>query len=213
MPAEADRQAAVLAQFVAAGRHHVEVYGMEWGDPDESVSLKIVRDDFLLANLRPGMTALEIGSGGGRWSRYFIGRVNRAVLVDATEASEAAIRQRFDWPGFKFALSPDGGLPEASAASIDFAFSFDTFVHFDRELFDQYAGEVGRVLKIGGKFVLHYARRWPDGQPNETHFKYREDGDVARVLRDAGVELTGKKLELRGGCGSMVVEAVRKPKR
>lgn len=155
------------------------------------------------------MTALEIGSGGGRWSRYFAGRVTRACLVDATVASEIAIRSHCDWPGFGFIVSPDGALPALQSESIDFAFSFDTFVHFDPALFDRYIVELGRVLKPSAKFILHYARRWPECEQDDTIFFYREKEDVKRLLAEFGFGLTGRELELRGGFGSIVVEAVK----
>ncbi|HEU5142044.1 MAG TPA: hypothetical protein VFU04_02690, partial [Solirubrobacterales bacterium] len=46
------------------------IYGMEWGDPDVLPPLKHVRDNYLLPYLDPTKTVLEIGPGGGRWTRY-----------------------------------------------------------------------------------------------------------------------------------------------
>lgn len=206
---ESERQAWGLEMFADGRIRKSPIYGCHWGDPDAGGLLRRVRDEFLLANLQSGMTALEIGSGGGRWSRYFVGRVARAILVDGTQASEAAIREHCDWPWFEFLVSPDGSLPSVPDDSIGFAFSFDTFVHFEPPLFDRYVSEIGRVLKPGGRLVLHYARRWPECVQKDECFKYREPEEVAAILESAGMSPAGREIEFRGGLGSMLVEAVR----
>ena len=150
---EASHQAESLERFVAAGHHRDAIYGLQWGDPLISPLLARVKEEFLLPALCPAITALEIGCGGGRWSRYFAGRVKKAFLVDATPAAEAAIRSHTDWAGFEFLMPVGTRLPELADASIDYVFSFDTFVHFHRELFDGYVREIGRILKPGG--LLH----------------------------------------------------------
>jgi len=41
-------------------------------------------------------------------------------------------------------------------ASIDFVFSFDSFVHPTRDVVEAYLRELGRKLKIGGKGFIHH---------------------------------------------------------
>ncbi|PYI61656.1 MAG: hypothetical protein DMC60_04780 [Verrucomicrobia bacterium] len=45
-------------------------------------------------------------------------------------------------------------IPEGS---IDFVFSFDSFVHPDREIVEAYLSELGTKLKIGGKGFIHHS--------------------------------------------------------
>jgi hypothetical protein len=42
-------------------------------------------------------------------------------------------------------------------ASVDFVFSFDSFVHLRRELVADYLSELARTLKIGGKGFIHHS--------------------------------------------------------
>jgi len=42
-------------------------------------------------------------------------------------------------------------------ASVDFVFSFDSFVHLRRELVEAYLSELGRTLKLGGKGFIHHS--------------------------------------------------------
>ena len=49
------------------------IYGLEWGDPQTDPALRWVRDHYLLPYVNPDHTAIEIGPGGGRWTRYLLG--------------------------------------------------------------------------------------------------------------------------------------------
>jgi hypothetical protein len=42
-------------------------------------------------------------------------------------------------------------------ASVDFVFSFDSFVHLRREIVQAYLSELARILKMGGKGFLHHS--------------------------------------------------------
>src|SRR5205823_12960691 len=42
-------------------------------------------------------------------------------------------------------------------ASVDFVFSFDSFVHLPREIVAGYLNELRRTLKIGGKGFIHHS--------------------------------------------------------
>ena len=46
-------------------------------------------------------------------------------------------------------MIPDG--------AVDFVFSFDSFVHPDREIVEAYLRELGTKLKIGGKGFIHHS--------------------------------------------------------
>lgn len=207
---ESDRQAAALERYVLEGYHGRRMYGTQYGMPEDDAFLRSIRDTWLLPSLLPGDRVLEIGAGGGRWSRHFVGKVKSAVLVDGTEASELAVKAWYDWRAFRFIVSKDGVLATVANASIDYCWTFDTFVHFDVPLFDRYLSEIGRALVPGGKLHLHYARLWPGHeQVNRTCFRYRDEEEVAAVLKKAGLELTGRRVEIHTGFGSVLVEARR----
>jgi SAM-dependent methyltransferase len=206
---EAQTQTTALDAFVTSGRHRSGLYGIEWGDPDVAPHLRQVRDEWLIPSLAPEATVLEVGSGGGRWSRYFVARVKRTILIDGTWASAHAIRDRFRWPGFEFQIAPAGRLPLVRSGEADYVFSFDTFVHFDAPLFNCYIEEIGRVLRPGGRLHLHYARRWPDSAAEPQSFRYRVEADVAYHLGFAGLRLSERRVEFHGQLGSVLVEAVR----
>jgi hypothetical protein len=49
------------------------IYGLQWGDPQAHPALGWVRDHYLLPYVNPDHSAVEIGPGGGRWTRYLLG--------------------------------------------------------------------------------------------------------------------------------------------
>jgi hypothetical protein len=48
------------------------IYGRHWGDPDQIPALRLIRDTYLYPFINPDHAALEIGQGGGRWTKYLL---------------------------------------------------------------------------------------------------------------------------------------------
>ena len=206
MSDEAERQQAALRAFVRAGEHHRRLYGQEWGDPTRSPMLTAVLARFLTPFLAPTATVLEIGTGGGRWTREMVGRAGRLILVDAVPEFESAVREQLPDIEATFLVSPDGRLPGVESAVADLAFSFDTFVHFGPALFDRYVETVGRVLRPGGHFALHHARAHAECASGAGCFQYREEAEVDGLLVRCGLRPVDA-LALPHGFGSRVVMA------
>lgn len=197
---ESTRQVKELEAFQGTG-----IYGIEWGDPDTDPWLHSVVTDWIGPNIGPEQTILEIGSGGGRWSRY-LQNCKLAYLVDASRKSEELIRRICDCSRFRFVLSSDGWLPDIESDSIDYIFSFDTFVHFEAALFYFYMVEFRRVLKPGGTLHLHYASA-VGKEHNPKCFKYREQQDVEDALRSFGFQVPIRQEVRECGFGSILLEA------
>lgn len=206
---EASMQQAALRQFVVSGQHQPQIYGLQWGDPRRDRHLQEVVEHALIPYVpSSGGTIVETGAGGGRWSRELIGRAARLILVDGEPLFEQAIRRHTDCRSVEFVVSLDGTFPTIADASVDFVFSFDTFVHFHNELFDRYLTSIGRILTPGGFLTLHYAHYYPDlPDHNADHFNYRRDEDVADVLAQHQLRLTGAQIDFKMGWGSKLVVA------
>lgn len=61
-----------IKRAVHAFRENGGLYGLEWGDPECDPPLVYVKNHFLLEHLSTDATVLEIGPGGGRWTRYLL---------------------------------------------------------------------------------------------------------------------------------------------
>ncbi len=161
-------------------------YGLQWGDPDRRVGywmdrllpfrrprapgpLYKVVDQYITPYLRPDATVLEIGCGGGRWTKYLVG-ARKLICVDINDEFFEGIQLRFPKANIQFHKSAGSDLRTIEDSSVDFVFSFGTFVHIEPERIRGYLSEVQRVLVGGGVAVVHYAEKSkPEGRKN-AHF-------------------------------------------
>src|SRR5271165_6960969 len=70
------------------------IYGLEWGDPDVWTPLQFIRDRYVVPFVKPDHVAMDIGCGGGRWTRYLLG-FKTVYAVDYYEELVAEFRRAF----------------------------------------------------------------------------------------------------------------------
>jgi hypothetical protein len=106
----------------------------------------------------PAETILEIAPGFGRWTYYLKDYCQELWIVDRAEKCIEECRRRFAVDSHVRCYVNDGrSLSMIPDASIDFIFSFDSFVHTDREVVEAYLCELGTKLKPGGKGFIHHS--------------------------------------------------------
>ena len=161
-------------------------YGDHWGDPTLSTlryHLRRLRGDkpaprnlakvvkrYLRPHVTPDSVVLEIGPGGGRWTQFLIS-AREVVLVELNAQFFRYLRKRFRRNRRKLRFYQTSGYELAGIddGSIDFVFSFGTFVHIDPEGIVEYLGEIARVLRSGGTGTIQYADRTkPSSRPCPT---------------------------------------------
>lgn len=130
--------------------------GEEW-TPDENWRMEIVTNG-ILRFLEPGMDVLEIGPGGGRWTEHLLGRQPHSLLgVDLSPKCVELCRERFgQYLQARFEANDGRSLSMVEDASIDYAWSFDVFVHMDAPTIHAYLAELKRVMRPGAVAVIHY---------------------------------------------------------
>lgn len=135
------------------------ILGEEWAAPDRT---QFVFERFALPFLRPDARVVEIGPGGGKFSRLIIERCHELALVDISQEmlqrANAACSGRA-----RELLVQDGNLEALASSSVDLVFSYDVFIHLEAEEIFRYFAEVNRVLIAGGIFSVHsstYESRW-----------------------------------------------------
>ncbi len=159
--------------------------------------------------LQDGMAVLELGSGPGFVTRYLLDLVPQSVItcleIDPVMITQAE-RYLQDWRGERVRIVPgsifDIPLPDNT---YDFAFARFLFQHLPDPI--TAAREVMRVLRPGGKFVIHDidadlgGLRVPKTPPEieaiyarASRLQTQRGGNarigrnLARILRDAGYE-------------------------
>jgi SAM-dependent methyltransferase len=133
--------------------------GEEWSEPWGSSAAQW--SGTILPRIRdclPAGTILEIAAGFGRWTRYLKDHCQQLWIVDKSAECIEACRRRFaDEPRVHCHLNDGRSLSMIPDASIDFVFSFDSFVHPNRDVIEAYLRELGTKLKPGGKGFIHHS--------------------------------------------------------
>lgn len=121
---------------------------------------KSVIQRLIVPNVGNESTILEIGPGHGRWSRYLAKYAASLILVDLSpkciEFCRSLFTQRHN---LRYLVNDGRSLAGVEDASVDFIWSFDTFVHMEKQVIGSYLGEIFRVLKPDGRAVIHHPGR------------------------------------------------------
>lgn len=173
-------------------------YGDQWGDPSvgrlaylwrkfrhgqriPGYLAKVV-ERYIHPYVHPDATVLEIGAGGGRWTQYLLG-AREVVVVELNREFFPYLEERFRDEAGKLRFHETSGyeIGGVDDGTVDFVFSFGTFVHIGPKGIDEYLGEIRRVLVLGGVGVIHYADR------SKKHFSDREHQGFS--------DMDGRKME------------------
>jgi SAM-dependent methyltransferase len=99
---------------------------------------------------------LELACGHGRHSAKVYSQIGQLTLVDAVEENIAACRNRFSG-STRFVANNGSDLFSVPDQSQTAVFSYDAMVHFEFADTLGYLPEISRVLKPGGRALLHYS--------------------------------------------------------
>ena len=151
-------------------------YGDQWGDPSlgglallwrrvrrgerPPGDLAKVLKHYLSPYVTADASVLEIGPGGGRWTQFLM-PAREIVLVDLNAEFFPYLEDRFRDHAAKLRFYQTSGyeLAGVETESVDFVFSFGTFVHIRPQGIDEYLAEISRVLRPGGVASIQYADR------------------------------------------------------
>lgn len=172
-------------------RTRAYAYGDQWGTIESYPPLQAVRDAWLLPFVGPDRTILEIGTGGGRWTQFLL---DAATLysVDINPVMLDYAAHRFGRVENLRLLHTDGtSLPGIAPGSLDFVFSFGTFVHIDAPQIAAYLRALRPLLRPSADVVLHYADKTKPTAAQNIHFAHTDAllmetllcGEGYRVIR------------------------------
>lgn len=114
---------------------------------------------FIVPNIRPESTVLEIGPGHGRWSALIPHRVPKGTvhLVDLSPSCIEFCKKRLsEYTNIQYHVNDGRSLQPIADQSVDFVFSFDAFVHIEEQEVRAYAREFHRVMKPQSMGVIHH---------------------------------------------------------
>jgi phospholipid N-methyltransferase len=156
-----------------------DIYGLKWGDPDYVAPLKFIRDRYILPYVNAKHNAIEIGPGGGRWTRYLLG-FGKLHVVDYHPELLKELKNNFKEKNILFIKNNGTDFPRIEKGTVDYLFSFGTFVHLDKHLIGAYLKNMKSKIKPGANIVIQYSDKTKimaqlnDGFSDNTPAKMRQ---------------------------------------
>ena len=153
------RQRGLLARLkrVLKRESRFDLYGLDWGDPEAVEPLRYMRQHYIDPYVNPEHTAVELGPGGGRWTRYLLGFKEIYAIDYHQELLDELKRNYAHYSHIHFIKNSGNDFPGVAAKSVDFVFSFGVFVHLDLDIIKAYLANMRAILKPRANVVLQYS--------------------------------------------------------
>ena len=164
------------------------LYGLHWGDPETDGVLKVIRDEWLLPYVNPDHDAVEIGPGGGRWTRYML-EFRRLYVVDYHQELLDELRTNFAQENITTIKNNGNDFPSIAPKSIDFLFSFGVFVHLDVNIIEKYAAAMKSIMKDDGDIVIQYADKDKEDAKRNPAFSENNPRIMRSLIEKAGFRI------------------------
>lgn len=198
-----ERQNGLLRRFHRAIRELVSpkrFYGLQWGDPETSGPQGYMRDKYVLPYVKPDQVGLEIGPGGGRWTRYLLG-FKHLYVVDYHAELLNELRRQCNRPNMQFIVNHGTDFPGVPASSVDYIVSIACFVHLETHLIESYLSNMYSVLKPGGNVVLTYSDKTKVGGQMNSTFSENSPERMRMIVKDAGFRILEEDLTVLWNSG------------
>jgi cyclopropane fatty-acyl-phospholipid synthase-like methyltransferase len=165
-------------------------YGDHWGIVEDRDDLIAVRKKFLDPFVSPEKVCMEIGCGGGRWTQYLLSS-RQLICVELNPEMFDYLRKRFADPvNVSYVTTNGHDLPSVAESSVDFIFSFGTFVHLEMEVIAGYVESLSRVMKPGADVVLQVSNRHKEhAAAQKTSFSDNSPEFMLETLSRNGIQV------------------------
>jgi SAM-dependent methyltransferase len=155
---------------------------------------------------------LDLACGQGRHAAQFVERAGHVTLFDTSPIAIEACRARFEARrNLTYILSESGrSLAPIADASLTAVMSYDAMVHFERGCVLGYVREVARVLRSGGRALIHHSvygkhpRR--DFRANPDWRAYMPEAEFKAAATGAGLRI--ESFEAFAWSGSEVTDGL-----
>lgn len=160
-----------------------------------------LRRTFMVPYVRPESTALEIGPGHGRWSVLLAPKVSMLHLADLSPSCLDFCKKRLaEYKHVRYHATDGKGFPAVETSTLDFVWSFDTFVHIEEPEVRSYARELRRAMKSQAMGVIHHPGS-PTPEQKANGCRSALDGrKFGTILAANGLHVIRQTSEWGDGC-------------
>lgn len=169
------------------------IYGFKWGDPDVVAPLKFIRDRYVLPYVNATHTAVEIGPGGGRWTKYLLG-FGKLYVVDYHSELLKELKKNFNKTNITFIKNNGTDFPDIEEGCVDYLFSFGMFVHLDNNLIEAYLKNMKSIVKPGANIVLQYSDKTKIMAQLNKDFSDNSPDKMRKMVSNAGYKILEEDL-------------------
>jgi SAM-dependent methyltransferase len=170
------------------------IYGLQWGDPETSDPLRFILDRYVRPYVKSDHTALEIGPGGGRWTRYLLD-FSKVYAIDYHLELLRELQRNFRrQKNLEFVKNNGADFPGVPDKSIDFLFSFGALVHIELDIIQQYLYNIKRIVKPGANIVLQYSDKTKIMAQLNPGFSNNSPEEMRQAVRTAGYQILEEDL-------------------
>lgn len=194
-PLNTDLHVKMLHRARARGRLERGVYGLHWGSPERRPDLRTVRDRWLVPYVHPDKVGLEIGPGGGRWTRYML-QFQRVYVVEYHAEVLAEFCKNFSQPNIVAIRNNGTDFPGIPAASVDFVFSFGVFVHLDADIIQAYLANLRGVVHFASQLVVQYSDKDKPRAKQNSDFSDNDPRRMRAMVEAAGYRIVEEDTSL-----------------
>jgi len=165
-----------------------KMYGLQWGDPEISGPQGFMRNRYVLPYVKADHVALEIGPGGGRWTRYLLG-FGRLYVIDYHAELLRELRERFNKPNMHFIVNNGADFPGVPEGSVDYVISVACFVHLEPNIIATYLKNILKILKPGGNAFITYSDKTKIGGQLNDSFSENSPARMREMVTQAGFRI------------------------
>jgi len=166
--------------------------GHEWSQSfgtTENLWNKYIFDD--IKEFR-GKRILEIAPGHGRMTQFLSILASELLVVDLNKLCIEKTKEKLGHHVLGYFINNGNDLPKIRDNSQDLVFSFDSFVHFHKNVIDDYLKEIYRVLKSGGRGYIHHS--WLEGGSDYSFHNYAGRSTMDPEMFKSLVEKNGMSI-------------------
>lgn len=151
----------------------------------------------------PAERILEIAPGFGRWTNFLLPICKSYLGIDLSSQAIAACKENFGHIGHaEFVLNDGLSLDAAEDDQFDFVFSFDSLVHAELDVLEQYIPQLMRKLSGSGVAFIHHSNfRTMDSRLDNPHGRATSVSatEYSRVVNSSGGKVLTQEVINWGG--------------
>jgi cyclopropane fatty-acyl-phospholipid synthase-like methyltransferase len=128
---------------------------------------------------------MEIGPGGGRWTRYLLG-FRTLYVVDYHQEMLDELVKTFRVPNLSLIKNSGSDLPGIPPDTVDFVFSFGAFVHLEQDVIRGYLQALRSVVRDSTNIVIQYSDKTKETARHNLGFSQNTPGEMRILVQQTG---------------------------